>query len=1142
MLCGITKTTDPILADYIKRYGQTDGLKKFLNNEPMGSERFESQVPTEEVFNFAGNSVNSEIEEDVTGDVEIKNPMTELIMRLKSQIDLDKKKMLSVYDKMANSSERRKKIAELSARIKQKQQIVDRLESKRDFNQLKETATKQFESIQEQLNRMEKALSKNLYEKDLVEAMDILSQMDYWIRTWSDIQDLFGDLAANQEDKDFLTNMGGKFQDLRIKQSKLLLKGFVKYSRKTSYSKNFTEADIKEAIADESAWQAGTGSMARSNSKILQIVEDIVQLNRDRANVEFMQAKDNIKNVLDEFVKATGLKEEDAFELLLEKDKNGRWTGNLINSVSPEYRIIAEEMLDDAKRRASEGDYNGLKEYSLWLAQNNTFIDWDDFLAWRQAMKSGKSYEVTDPNFSEEDYIKQNELLDRYYEDYETTKQYYIEEGLDATEIAKKMKEFTSTKAPGSYLNAMAIMKKNGGYAHVNSGAYVLNGVPNSKWKNKDFAKFDKNGIYHKNYEDLIDILNTYKSYLPSIYTHNLKENFLPEVAARHHMFQSLGAFRDFFVDAVAEKAEEDTDRTIEIAGKKAKSIPVSMIHKQLDVEKRSKDLRVILTNFANMAINYEYMNKILPIAEASKDILETVEEEVLTARGKVKKNKYGIRMRPEDSPLYYTRKHLKNTIDAYFYGETRNKGKSLGKKFIKKEDQVKKDELDAKLASEEITQKEYDEAITKLEYDLTIPAITDSLIKWTYIKALSFPNFVAPTVNLLFGIISNFTHSATGIDFTDKEASQSLGIMLSALTKKLGGVNRTNVEKVFAWMERLNVLGQINETLYSHKATLADKLVFLQMNAEKVNQGMVMIAMLKHQKVKDVNGNEIPLWEAYKVVDGKLTWDSEKMGIEEQPADQTEIVKDSAVNLYRFGRKVTAVIGKLHGDYTSPMGFKKTALGRILLLFRTWIPEAIEERFGSKRDDSRLGREVKGRYLSFISATTKEGEELGFGKVLNILGKSMYKGKKAFEELSDTDKENFIKDMRELHMLLVLLTVALILKNMGTDDDDEKETTNVITGILGKVTQDMSAYIWPQSFIGMMKNPIPIARTVMDAGEILPIAYQTFTGDAYMKNGPFKKQLRIKKWALQNIPGIDFATVRLPQMMENAGSARYSK
>ena len=351
---------------------------------------------------------------------------------------------------------------------------------------------------------------------------------------------------------------------------------------------------------------------------------------------------------------------------------------------------------------------------------------------------------------------------------------------------------------------------------------------------------------------------------------------------------------------------------------------------------------------------------------------------------------------------------------------------------------------------------------------------------------------------------------------------------ILASTSPKIGKkLHNETLNKVFAWMDNLDLLGEsIIETRYGGLKSISDKAVFLQMHAEKVNQGSVMIAMLKHQKIKDKNGTEISLWDAYKVTkEGNLVWNTEVMGEEGEISTRDIINKEgNAVNIYRLGLKIGAVVARVHGDYKSPMAAKRQVIQRVVMLFRTWLPASIEERFGKERYDQELGRMRRGRYGSFVNPKDSKGEELGFGETLKTLLKIISFQENKFGDISDVDIENIKKDLAEIMYIAALYATSLMYKALLDDDDEKREMLYMLANTHSKVMADLMFALNPGSASQILDNVVPIYRTINDFFSIASVAQRALAGDLYYENGYWKDRLRIEKWFYNNLPGASSA------------------
>jgi len=270
------------------------------------------------------------------------------------------------------------------------------------------------------------------------------------------------------------------------------------------------------------------------------------------------------------------------------------------------------------------------------------------------------------------------------------------------------------------------------------------------------------------------------------------------------------------------------------------------------------------------------------------------------------------------------------------------------------------------------------------------------------------------------------------------------------------------------------------------------------------------MIAYLMHNKVKDSNGKEVSLIDAFKTTKGQLVWNTELMG-EQTIADASEIIsKDGrGVNLYRLSQKIKGINEYIHGDYSSKQEIKKTAYGRAVALFKTWVFATTEHRFGTQRYESRLQRDVKGRYRSFFSATTQEGIEISIKKIIPLLLKAMV-SKNALNVLSDIDKVNLKRNLRELQILGAITLIGMMAMGAGGDDDKNSakmRVLNILINLTSKTQSDLEFYLNPASMSSIANNAIPIIGTLTDMTKVVSTFYGTVMGDGIYKTGPFKGQ-----------------------------------
>src|SRR5690606_1593476 len=116
--------------------------------------------------------------------------------------------------------------------------------------------------------------------------------------------------------------------------------------------------------------------------------------------------------------------------------------------------------------------------------------------------------------------------------------------------------------------------------------------------------------------------------------------------------------------------------------------------------------------------------------------------------------------------------------------------------------------------------------------------------------------------------------------------------------------------------------------------------------------QGQTMVGVLLNTKVDTPSGEKISLFDGY---DSNGKWQT-KYG-EDPMADKDK--------LFRLTQKIRKAIVDVHGNYSRPIAAKQDFGWRLALMFRTWLPQAINVRFGSETTDILLGSTTKGRYRS---------------------------------------------------------------------------------------------------------------------------------------------------------------------------------
>lgn len=990
-----------------------------------------------------------------------------------------KEELIRLFQKsIAEGSPRR---AELRARISLLQTQIDALTAKQNDQIVIDTAQEDNRVIQGKLSNIEANLEKiELFdENQLWNIISDLNEIGAYIQGWQGLSSTLLDLKMFPEIRKEINALSGSFEDLRQSQINLLKKVFLSYVNKVSYKK-FIEEDLTKALIDEgklSRWVLGA---KHSPSEYVRIINDLFNKAAYNINREAYEKRKELDLILDKLKKHTGITNEAKLSsMFLQYYEDGRFTGNFVGRIKQEYFDKKFELLYRAKETNNKEDW---KAYYDFIRKNATVITEEIYKA------------RNNPNFTEKDFQRQDEFIRIYEQD----KKKFIDSLLDGGLYEEGSDEFIMAVAEWERINSPWSVSEVGSQGWK----YRIYEKPHyDKWKDNNYDKIQKDPVLKEAYEFFVKRFEENNKELPHF--QGFQSNYLPEMRKtsmeRFMENKGVGALMSLLNDelklTVMESADSEIDNEINIAGKSYKTIPVSMMAGILTPEEKSRNIFQIIRAHTLMSLNYKYKSEVEPIASAAMDLIkETKAIEEVNKEGKILP-KRDIYDNVKEKELINTIGRLQYLVDATLYNERKDtefKGKtektlSTGQKVV-----------------------------------FSQAKAVDSLIKFTYVKALSIPNFVTPTVNLTLGVAQNFTYASAGRNIDSASLLWAYSKMMQTFKRSIAEkYHWQDAIKVVAWMRHLNVLDDINESAYGDVESWDRMLTILQSKGEYFNQGAVMMAYLKKNTVKDKNGNDISIIDAFKIENGTPVWDKEKMGEMTEPTPQEIISSDGrGVNMFRLRQKIKGINHYIHGDYASVLEGKRTSLGRALMLFKTWLFQTWIHRFGKEDFDPDLLETVKGRYRSYLSATTQEGLELRFKDIIKILVKGAF-SRKSFDSLSEVDKDNLIRNMREIQFIVGLYVLAALLMAAGADDDDEvtKKSLNLAINMISKTQSDMMFYLDPGSAGQILNNVIAPINTLNDLMSLGSAIVKTAQGDFTYQSGPWKDKNRIMVGVSRNLP-----------------------
>ena len=931
---------------------------------------------------------------------------------------------------------------------------------------------------------------------------------------------------------------------------------------------------MKKQLLEINIGQGQMRDLGTDSNIFIQVIDTKLKEASEFARQEVLEFQKKLTVETEALIKKAGTNNtKKLYELFLQLDSKGNWSGNIVNRFSQKFFDTKQ-----AVKVKDWSDTNQVKAMYKWLKDNTITFDprklfYEDYLeieegnrpaifgeADREAHIADLKRELGEKGFATY-FEKQKRVFEDFKARYNEVKENLEASPSKAEEIKDALDAWKKEYSPFFYLD-----KTTG--ANVSAGKFLgynyIISVPRrfksdgelTGWYDKNFDKIEADPTYLKYYDFLTDSLQKFKSYYPS--DNDLQVNYLPELKETQVLKQFFtnplalkSNLYDFFIDQTAENEifQDQTDSMdnlirvlpqhmmsnamaklspIEkriLVDEAAKKIPdtTSVEFKTLlqemqynaiqkKIKEKSFDLFKVLSAHAVTAETFKHKTRTEDFLRIAKDYVYNAERINVTANGQTSSSIMGYKTQKDG---------LRNLINAFdyavdsWYGLNKNKkpGKLLAKDLesAKKIEGIEADikELESKEQNDETVKKIEDlkENIRSLQKIFVTSNAADSVLKYIHIKSMGWNPFSAVT-NLGFGFISNYTHAAGEQDFTSSELTKAYGYLMNNVFRATSLVNMKTAVKLSQLMMEYGVVGDIREGTSSHAIKgIQEKFKILlpyemTSRAEFINQGSTFIAMLLNRKdIKDLNNKDRTLFEAYTLdADNNLIWNEAEFG----PQEEWQSLGKAKT---AFKIKLEGVKKIIHGNYDpdSPVAIKKTAIGRALMMFRNWVAEGFANRFESEYENIKLGRQVKGRYTSFYSAKTKDGDPVGIGRSISltlqemarILTKGMYNSK-GVNTLTDVDKANLKKNAMELNIYLSMMVLTMMLKHMndGDDDDESGIVLNFMINSFSRLQTDITFYTSPLSFEKLQRNTIPAFGFITDIAKLSKASFRYINGE----------------------------------------------
>jgi len=490
----------------------------------------------------------------------------------------------------------------------------------------------------------------------------------------------------------------------------------------------------------------------------------------------------------------------------------------------------------------------------------------------------------------------------------------------------------------------------------------------------------------------------------------------------------------------------EDND----IVGDNLKSVPI-LFTQTMDVNDVSLDLIASVMRFEEASLRYEAQTSLVPLADSTSSLLNSVSPEETDSSGVRILDKIGKKL-GLSSHHKYKKKHgnnaaalLEQFIDVHIYGRKQLPGKKFN----------------------------------FFGYELDGGKIANAIMSFASKTQLTI-NPMLSVANSLQGNVMNMIESVTGKYFNKRqllsaqnEYRKNIGNMIKDIND---GVATSKLGQLIDLYDAVqgnfkDKFGRNISPSAMKRMASTDILFFLQNHGEHQIQVTAMIAMLNNTKVKKVvNGKEteITLYDAYEV--GKNSKIKLQEGVQIEGNVIGEILPTDIQN------RMHAMNKRLHGVYNefdAPI-MERYTVGRLILMYRKFLVPGFKKRWKREGIDYELGEVTEGTYMTFLRTAREQHMELL--KTISPFNKDSL-------ELTDTEIANVKRAAAEFAFIFAVGLITIILGSAYDDEPDEKARLKYAYPLywsmrLGSELGFYGGIGDPQSYF--LPNPYDAARTVM--------------------------------------------------------------
>lgn len=870
------------------------------------------------------------------------------------------------------------------------------------------------------------------------------------------------------------------------------------------------------------------------------------------------------------------------FDIFLQKDVDGNYTGRLVHPFSQKFFTERGTAYNRFNRTKTLASYNALQN---WKEKHTIEFDWRK-LFYEDYKRLGGPEVFSDADVQShiseiKELVGETEYNNILNQLSRKKNQFLARREAIEQDISLNLKPETYLSLwdvennPFHYFdNYHTAIESDGELVHFDwykNKGYIFN-IPrktvdgrNSDYYDTDYLQIQRNPDLSEFYSFFTETVDEMLSYLPEHITSDIKNKstFVPFLmkSVFEKIMENNGstAFKDVYTGIIEglRAGEESTvsyDERDPITGKTVPSLRVGMLSGGLNASETVKIIQTLeeeglvpgedsyvkrRMQLEREAINAKRSFDLGKILKAFVSVIETyrhkaaVEDSVKLIHTTIKKGVEVQRNSSEniitdrDGNPIVTKDTFKNTISQaeyafdVFYGKSKNI-KPSKRKVLTAEEKEQVEYLKAKMEETLASNlPEEEKEATYNNYAALLEKIGGNFVASEMWDAIMKYIHVKSIGWNVFSAINNLM-IGTASNLIYAQGNQEFGNkeFFAAMRMLLSSVLKSATVDTIAIGDANKIRNMMEN--YSVLGSVADELNQSNFYKSRIGKGINKLMPYEMSKSGEYI-NQGATFIAMMLKEKFTTPDGEEINLWDAYDEEGNFkYGDDSEIFVKFKGKITQTLKSIHGNYDplSKVQIKRTAGGRALMMFRNWIAETVANRWQKEQYDQKLGRNVKGRYRSYAIVFNDEKY-----KDMSLIEKTIFMFKTLLfkstrEELSELDAANMRKNAMELYIWIAVATIMVGLS--GDDDDDEKRTAaqNYILNLGFRLQTDIEFYSSPVATEKLIRQTVPPAQFVVDLWKFKDAVTGYVEGDDEIPTGPYAHQSRLMRATGRLIPG----------------------